>query len=92
MLRRGACSFGEIRNETTGRLEMLTFASLLWEFFKAIIYGVLDQFEHSIGVNVLKKIKTTIKNTVEGFLEKALQLDEDYLKNEFKAEKLGFLT
>jgi hypothetical protein len=92
MLRRGACSFGEMRNEITGRFEMLTFASLLWEFFKAIIYGVLEQFERTIGSNVLKKIKETIKNTVEDFLEKALQLDESYLKNEFKAEKLGLLT
>ena len=92
MLRRGGCRFGEMRNEITGRFEMLTFASLLWEFFKAIIYGVLDQFEQTIGSNVLKKIRETIKNTVENFLEKALQLDENYLKNEFKAEKLGLLT
>ena len=92
MLRRGTCSFGEIRNEITGRLEMLTFASLLWAFFKAIIYGVLDQFSRIIGCDVLKKIKKTIKNTVEEILEKALQLDENYIKNEVKAEKLGLLT
>lgn len=91
MLRNGACRFGEIRNEITGKLEMLTFASLLWEFFKAIIYGVLDQFERTIGGDVLRKLKDTITNTVEKFLEKALQLDENYLKNEFKAEKLGIL-
>ncbi len=67
MLRRGTCSFGEIRNEFTGRIEMLTFASFLCAFFKAIIYGVLDQFSRTIGCDVLKKIKETIQKQLRKF-------------------------
>ena len=92
MLTRGAGRFGEIRDEVTGRLEMLTFAGLLWEFFKAIIYGVLDQFERTIGKEVLGKIKNAIQSNVEEILERALQLDGIYLKNELKAERMGLLT
>jgi hypothetical protein len=33
--------FGKIRNRLTGQLEMLTFARLLWELFKALIHGAL---------------------------------------------------
>jgi hypothetical protein len=32
-------AFGKMRNRITGQLEMLTFARLLWELFKALIYG-----------------------------------------------------
>ncbi|MBT5835160.1 MAG: transposase [Deltaproteobacteria bacterium] len=34
-------AFGKIRNQITGQLEMLTFARLLWELFKALIHGAL---------------------------------------------------
>ena len=34
-------AFGKIRNRITGQLEMLTFARLLWELFKALIHGAL---------------------------------------------------
>ena len=38
------------------------------------------------------KIKDKISSTIEMFLEKALQLDEAYIKNELKAERIGALT
>ncbi len=55
--------------------------------FKAIIYGALDSFEKLIGPEMLKKIKDKITSTIEMFLEKTLQLDEAYIKNELKAER-----
>lgn len=88
---RGADKFGEVRNEITGRLEMISFATLLWELFKAIIYGVLDQFEQ-IGKEVINEIKEKIQMSIMDFFEEALQLDSGYLKNERKAEKIRALV
>ncbi|HBM16555.1 MAG TPA: hypothetical protein DD381_09480 [Lentisphaeria bacterium] len=91
LLSGNCCSFGSMRNALTGKLEMLTFAALLWELFKAIIYGVLDTFKDLIGEKMLNKIKSKISSTIEEFLEKALQLDENYITNELRAERLGVL-
>ncbi|MEI6057237.1 MAG: transposase [Lentisphaerota bacterium] len=91
LLSGNCCSFGSMRNALTGKLEMLTFAAMLWELFKAIIYGVLDSFKELIGEEILNKIKCKISSTIEEFLEKALQLDESYIANELKAERIGAL-
>lgn len=91
MKERGADKFGEVRDDITGKLEMISFATLLWELFKAIIYGVLDQFE-KIGKEVIKEIKEKIQIGIMNFLEEALQLDSKYLKFERKAEKLKALV
>jgi len=85
------CSFGEIRDEVSGKMEMICFASLLWELFKAIIYGVLDSFQSKIGTALLNDIKVFMQNSIEDFLEQALQLNCGYIKNEEKANKLGLL-
>lgn len=88
---RGADKFGEVRNEITGKLEMISFATLLWELFKALIYGVLDQFK-KIEEEVINEIKEKIEISIIDFLERALQLNSGYLKNERKAEKLKALV
>ena len=84
-------SFGEIRNRITGQLEQLSFATVLWELFKALIHGALALFEHEIGSQLVGKIKKAIDCTVENFLMKALQIDEISVKNQLKAEALGVL-
>jgi len=89
MKKRGADKFGQIRDEITGKLEWIAFSTLLWELFKAIIYGVLDQFE-KIGKEVVEKIKETIQEGIMDFFEKTLQLNSESLKIERKAEK--FMT
>ena len=91
MLSNGNASFGQIRDSITGKLEMLTFASLLWELFKALINGTLDSFQHLLPQNTLEEIKKKIDQTVTEFLNDALQLDSDYLNTELKAENLGLL-
>ena len=92
LLSGNGCSFGSMRNAITGKLEMLTFAALLWELFKSVIYGALDSFKELIGEDMLSKIKNKINSTIEVLLEKALQLDESYIANELKAERIGVLT
>ena len=45
MLRNGQLSYGEIRDRETGRLQILTYAALLWQLFRALIEGALDGLE-----------------------------------------------
>lgn len=84
-------SFGAIRNKITKQLELLTFARLLWELFKALIYGVLDSLMDVIPKSTIEMIKQKISIGISKFLENALQLDDDYLENELKAEAIGAL-
>lgn len=91
MKTRGTDYLGEIRNSISGKLEFISLASLMWELFKAVIYGALEQIA-AINAGLLKTIKETIQENIESFLEKALQLDCEYLKNERKAEKLRLIV
>ncbi len=91
MISEGDITFAEYRNSITDRIEILTFAAMLWKLFKNIIHGVLDSFEKMIGKNTLNKIKNKISCSIEDMLEKALQLDDNYIKAEIKAEKVGAL-
>ena len=91
MLRSGE-AFGKTRNHIYGKLEMLTFARLLWELFKALICGALDSLLQTIPQKRILLIKYKINETVCNFLNKALQLDEDYLFAEQKAEAIGILN
>jgi len=86
MLDNGSLSFGEVRRKITGQLEKLSFATVLWELFKSLIHGTLDQFEQCIGKKMIKAIKKTIDSTVEIFLQKALQMDDASCQRQIKAE------
>lgn len=88
MLDSGQLKFGEMKNRVTGAMEQLGFASMLWELFRALLHGVLDQFEHELGCSVLKKIKASIDATIEGFLFRALQIDPDSLDTQRKLEQI----
>ena len=92
LLLEGDITFAQYRNKISDKIEMLTFASLLWQLFKAVIYGVLDTFKKNLGESILSQIKIKINATIEEMLEKALLLDENYIKNEIKAEKIGALN
>ena len=91
MLDNGSLSFAEIRSKITGQLEKLSFATVLWELFKSLIHGTLDRFEQCIGTKMIKAIKDAIDGTVENFLKKALQMDDDSCQRQMKAEALGVL-
>jgi hypothetical protein len=70
-------------------LELLTFARLLWELFKALIYGVLDTLKNVIPESIIEMIKRKIVTSITDFLDRSLQLDERYMENELKAETMG---
>ncbi len=84
-------SFGSIRDKVTKQLELLTFARLLWELFKALIYNVLNTLTKKLGKATIELIKKEITVSITEFLDQALQLDKDYMENELKAESIGAL-
>jgi hypothetical protein len=71
MLRSGQLSYGEIRDRETGRLQIPTYAALLWQLFRALIEGALDGFVRDLGRQVVRKILAAIDQTVEQFLTQA---------------------
>jgi hypothetical protein len=91
MLRDGQLTYGEIRDRESGRLQALTYAVLLWQLFRALIEGALDGLVKELGSKVLKKVLSAIDQTVEGFLNDALQMSPQQVSVQLKAEELGYL-
>jgi hypothetical protein len=91
MLRSGQLTYGEIRDRDTGRLQVLTYASLLWQLFRALIEGALEGLVRELGRKCLRKILSAIDQTVEQFLNDALQISPHHVAAQLKAEKLGYL-
>ena len=91
MLRAGQLSYGQIRDRETGRLQTLTFAALLWQLFRALIEGALDTLVKHLGRTVVRKVLQVIDQSIEGLLNDALQISQDQVAIQLKAEKLGYL-
>ena len=91
MLRAGQLSYGEVRDRDSGRLQTLTYAALLWQLFRALIEGALDGLVREVGRKVVKKVLAAIDQTVEGFLNQALQISAEQVAVQLKAEELGYL-
>jgi len=91
MLRSGQLSYGEIRDRESGRLQTLTYAALLWQLFRALIEGALGELVRDLGRTVVKKVLAAIDQTVEGFLNEALQMSPPQVAVQLKAEALGYL-
>jgi hypothetical protein len=91
MLRGGQLSYGEIRDRESGRLQTLTYAALLWQLFRALIEGALEGLVRDLGRKTIKKILAAIDQSVEGFLNEALQISPQQVSAQLKAEELGYL-
>ena len=91
MLRQGQLSYGEIRDRESGRLLTLTYATLLWQLFRALIEGALDGLVRELGSKVIRKVMDAIDGTVEAFLNDALQISPELVSAQLEAEKLGYL-
>ncbi len=88
-MQEGTFHFGKHRKNISDALELMSFASLLWTLFKAIIHGALDDFKSLVGHETLQTIKDHIDCTVAEFLNQALQLDPKSLIEESRAEEAG---
>jgi hypothetical protein len=91
MLRQGQLSYGEIRDRETGRLQTLTYATLLWQLFRALIEGALDGLVRDLGRKVVRKVLAAIDQTVETFLNHALHMSPEQVSVQLRAEQLGYL-
>ena len=91
MLRNGKLDYGQVRDRQTGLLQTLTYASLLWQLFRALIEGALDDLVQDLGRQVIQKIMGAIDQTVEAFLNDALQISSEHVSAQLKAEELGYL-
>ncbi len=77
----------DAKAETISKIELLCYANLLWDFFKALIHGALNKLIATVGKSLVDLVKATIDSTILSFLEEALQIDDISLKIEAKAEK-----
>jgi hypothetical protein len=91
MLRSGQLTYGEVRDRESGRLQTLTYAALLWELFRALIEGALNDLVRDLGRKVVRRVLEAIDQTVEGFLNDALHLTPEQVSVQLKAEQLGYL-
>jgi hypothetical protein len=91
MWRSGGLSYGEVRDRQSGQLRALTYATLLWELFRALIEGALEGLVRELGRQVVRKIATAIDQTIESFLTQALQMKPDQVAVQLEAEALGYL-
>ena len=91
MLRQGHLSYGEIRDRASGELQTLSYAGLLWQLFRALIEGALEGLLKELGAKIVHSILAAIDQTVENFLNHALQMNPEQVAAQLKAERLGFL-
>jgi hypothetical protein len=91
MLRSGQLSYGQVRDRASGQLQVLTYAALLWHLFRALIEGALERLVQDLGPAVVHKVLAAIDQTVESFLNDALQISPGQVAVQVKAEALGYL-
>ena len=88
-LKSGEGGFSQVRKRISTKLEILSYAGLIWELFKNLIYGVLDRLSEKIGSRLSDEIKKAIGLSMAEFFEKALQIDEATFYAERRAKQLA---
>jgi len=91
MLRSGRLTYGEFRDRQSGQIQVLTYATLLWQLFRALIEGALEGLVRDLGRKVVRYITEAIDQSVEEFLTQALQMKPDQVAVQLEAEQLGYL-
>ena len=81
-LERESVRIGEIRAEMEDRLNALSFAGRLWQLFRAVISGTLDELGETLGCSV-EALMMAIDDRVNRFFEQSLQLDVFTMRLEF---------
>ena len=64
---------------------------LLWQLFRSLIEGALEGLVRDLGQRVVKKVLAAINQSVEGFLQEAMQISPQQVAAQLKAEELGYL-
>ena len=88
MLRNGNISFGEQRDLVSGKLRIMSFASLLWKLFRSLITGALEGIE-GLGAEVIQILTGAIDRVVEEFLDDVFHMTDKHMKSLQAAEHLS---
>ena len=91
MLRSGGLSYGEARDKQSGKLELLSYAGLMWQLFRGIIDGALDGLIETLGAETIQRVTESIDGAVDSFLNRALQMEPALIKSQLHAESIGEL-
>jgi hypothetical protein len=76
-----AAGFSEVRSSLSHNLRDMNYAARLWQVFKAIISGPLNELKELLGDAVTLVIET-IEKHINCFFVQALQLDPKTLRLE----------
>jgi len=76
-----ASGIPQMRQRIATNLTNLDFAARLWQFFRALISGALDELKVLLG-EVADRVMKTIESHVQSFFVQALQLDPFILRME----------
>jgi SRSO17 transposase len=71
----------EIRSQLAANATSIDYAARLWQVFRAVIVGALDELEALLG-KVVTQVMETIERHVQSFFVQALQLDARTLRLE----------
>ena len=74
---------GDIRSQIQDQLDSLSFAGQLWQIFRAIISGTLNQLQATLGCSV-DTVMLAIDNRVHEFFVRSLQLDAFTMRLEYE--------
>jgi hypothetical protein len=91
MQRNGSISFGEQRDLVSGKLQILSYGSLLWQLFRVLITGALEGL-NGLSKEMIQTITGAIDNVVESFLNDAFHMTDKHHASLKNAEKQGLIT
>ena len=69
-----AARVGDVRAQIQEQLDTLSFAGKLWQIFRAIVSGTLDDLKTTLGCSV-DTIMSAIDDRIHAFFVCSLQLD-----------------
>ena len=69
-----AARAGEVRSQIQEQLDTLSFAGKLWQIFRAVVSGTLDDLKETLGCSV-DTIMSAIDERIQAFFVCSLQLD-----------------
>jgi len=74
---------GEIRSQIQDQLDSLSFAGRLWQLFRAIISGTLNELQATLGCSV-DTVMLAIDKRIHEFFVRSLQLDVFTMRLEYE--------
>ena len=78
-----AIGISDMRNQFTANATSIDYATRLWQVFRAVIAGALDELKISLG-DMVTQVMEAIERHVQSFFVQALQLDVRTMRLEAK--------